>query len=179
MQSNNVGITALYCRLSRDDGKEGESNSIKNQKRMLAKYAKTNGFINIKVYEDDGFTGTNFNRPDMQRLLDDVEMGYVSTIIVKDMSRLGRNFLQVGLYTDMLFPDNDVRFIAINDGVDSAVQTDFDMTPIRNFFNDIPKGLENSALVDGCNRLTAFFQVIIHRLLLSYVRQPFAYSCSL
>ena len=98
MQSKEkLGITALYCRLSRDDGKEGESNSIKNQKRMLAKYAKEHGFQNIKFYEDDGFTGTNFNRPDMQRLLDDVEMGYISTIIVKDMSRFGREYLQVGL----------------------------------------------------------------------------------
>ena len=138
MQSNEkLGITALYCRVSRDDGTEKESNSITNQKRMLSKYAKTNGFKNIKVYEDDGFTGTNFNRPDMQRLLDDVEMGYVSTIIVKDMSRFGREYLQVGYYTEHYFPEKNVRFIAVNDGVDSANEEDNDFTPLRNFMNEL------------------------------------------
>ena len=138
MQSkDNLGITALYCRVSRDDGTEKESNSITNQKRMLSKYAKTNGFKNIKVYEDDGFTGTNFNRPDMQRLLDDVEMGYVSTIIVKDMSRFGREYLQVGYYTEHYFPEKNVRFIAVNDGVDSANEEDNDFTPLRNFMNEL------------------------------------------
>ena len=138
MQSKeNLGITALYCRVSRDDGTEKESNSITNQKRMLSKYAKTNGFKNIKVYEDDGFTGTNFNRPDMQRLLDDVEMGYISTIIVKDMSRFGREYLQVGYYTEHYFPEKNVRFIAVNDGVDSANEEDNDFTPLRNFMNEL------------------------------------------
>ena len=138
MQSKeNLGITALYCRVSRDDGTEKESNSITNQKRMLTKYAKTNGFKNIKIYEDDGFTGTNFNRPDMQRLLDDVEMGYVSTIIVKDMSRFGREYLQVGYYTEHYFPEKNVRFIAVNDGVDSANEEDNDFTPLRNFMNEL------------------------------------------
>ena len=138
MQSNEkLGITALYCRVSRDDGTEKESNSITNQKRMLSKYAKTNGFKNIKVYEDDGFTGTNFNRPDMQRLLDDVEMGYISTIIVKDMSRFGREYLQVGYYTEHYFPEKNVRFIAVNDGVDSANEEDNDFTPLRNFMNEL------------------------------------------
>ena len=138
MQSKEkLGITALYCRVSRDDGTEKESNSITNQKRMLSKYAKTNGFKNIKVYEDDGFTGTNFNRPDMQRLLDDVEMGYISTIIVKDMSRFGREYLQVGYYTEHYFPEKNVRFIAVNDGVDSANEEDNDFTPLRNFMNEL------------------------------------------
>ena len=93
---NQIGITALYCRLSRDDGVEGDSNSISNQKKMLAKYAKENGFDNVKYYVDDGYTGTNFNRPDFQKMLDDMDMGYISTVIVKDMSRLGRDYLQVG-----------------------------------------------------------------------------------
>ena len=85
MQSNNIGITALYCRLSRDDGnKENESNSIENQKLMLARYAKEKGFENTRFYVDDGFTGTNFNRPDFKRMMEDVEAGYISTIIVKD-----------------------------------------------------------------------------------------------
>ena len=89
-------ITALYCRLSRDDGAEGDSNSIQNQKKLLQKYAKENGFTNTKFYVDDGYTGTNFNRPGFQKLLEDCDMGYVKTIIVKDMSRLGREYLQVG-----------------------------------------------------------------------------------
>ena len=86
-----TGITALYCRLSRDDGTDKESNSISNQKQMLLSYAKKHGLLNPRVYVDDGYTGTNFNRPDFQRLLDDIELGYVTTVIVKDMSRLGRD----------------------------------------------------------------------------------------
>lgn len=80
-----IGITALYCRLSRDDGMEGDSNSVQNQKRLLTKYAKENQFQNTRFYVDDGYTGTNFRRPGFQKLLEDIEMGYVSTIIVKDM----------------------------------------------------------------------------------------------
>ena len=98
-----IGITALYCRLSRDDGAEGESNSIANQKKLLAKYAKEHGFTNTKFYVDDGYTGTNFNRPGFQQMLEDMEMGYISTVIVKDSSRFGRNYLEVGQYTDLLF----------------------------------------------------------------------------
>ena len=136
-QLNENRITALYCRLSQDDGREGESNSIVNQKALLNDFARKNRFKNLQFFVDDGYSGTNFDRPDFRRMEQMIENGEIGTVIVKDMSRLGRNFLQVGLYTDMLFPDNDVRFIAINDGVDSAVQTDFDMTPIRNFFNEL------------------------------------------
>ena len=136
-QLNENRITALYCRLSQDDGREGESNSIVNQKALLNDFARKNRFKNLQFFVDDGYSGTNFDRPDFRRMKQMIENGEIGTVIVKDMSRLGRNFLQVGLYTDMLFPDNDVRFIAINDGVDSAVQTDFDMTPIRNFFNEL------------------------------------------
>lgn len=104
-----VGITALYCRLSRDDGMEGDSNSVMNQKRLLQKYAKENHLENPRYYVDDGYTGTNFNRPGFQKLLEDIEMGFVSTVIVKDMSRLGRDYLQVGYYTDTYFPDHSIR----------------------------------------------------------------------
>ena len=104
-----IGITALYCRLSRDDGAEGESNSIANQKKLLAKYAKEHGFTNTKFYVDDGYTGTNFNRPGFQQMLEDMEMGYISTVIVKDSSRFGRNYLEVGQYTDYYFPDENVK----------------------------------------------------------------------
>lgn len=120
MQSNKVGITALYCRLSRDDRTDKESNSIANQKKLLAQKAKELGLSNIKYYVDDGYTGTNFNRPGFQDLLDDIDMGYISTIMVKDLSRLGRDYVSVGHYTDSFFPDHNIRFIAINDLVDSA-----------------------------------------------------------
>lgn len=135
-KKENIGITALYCRLSRDDGAEGDSNSVANQKRMLAKYAKENGFGNTRFYVDDGYTGTNFNRPGFQQMLEDIEMGYVSTIIVKDMSRLGRDYLQVGYYTDTYFPDRNIRFIAVNDCVDSN-DGENELAPFRNVMNEM------------------------------------------
>ena len=131
-----AGITALYCRLSRDDGTEGDSNSVANQKKLLTKYAKENGFGNTRFYVDDGYTGTNFNRPGFQKLLEDMEMGYVSAIIVKDMSRLGRDYLQVGYYTDTFFPDHNIRFIAINDCVDSN-DGENELAPFRNVMNEM------------------------------------------
>jgi len=130
-------ITVLYCRLSQDDGREGESNSIVNQKAMLKEYALKNHFKNIRYFVDDGYSGTTFDRPAFREMEQLVENSEVGIVIVKDMSRLGRNYLQVGMYTDVVFPDNDVRFIAINDNVDSLVQTEFDMTPIRNFCNEL------------------------------------------
>lgn len=135
-KQDNIGITALYCRLSRDDGAEGDSNSVANQKRMLTKYAKENGFGNTRFYVDDGYTGTNFNRPGFQQMLEDIEMGYVSTIIVKDMSRLGRDYLQVGYYTDTYFPDRNIRFIAVNDCVDSN-DGENELAPFRNVMNEM------------------------------------------
>ena len=131
-----AGITALYCRLSRDDGTEGDSNSVANQKKLLIKYAKENGFGNTRFYVDDGYTGTNFNRPGFQKLLEDMEMGYISAIIVKDMSRLGRDYLQVGYYTDTFFPDHNIRFIAINDCVDSN-DGENELAPFRNVMNEM------------------------------------------
>ena len=128
-------ITALYPRLSHEDELQGESNSISNQKRILESYAKQNGFTNLQWYTDDGYSGANFQRPVFQAMLADIEAGKVGTVIVKDMSRLGRNYLQVGMYTDMIFPQRGVRFIAINDGVDSA-QGDNDFAPLRNIFNE-------------------------------------------
>ena len=128
-------ITALYPRLSHEDELQGESNSISNQKRILESYAKQNGYTNLQWYTDDGYSGANFQRPGFQAMLADIEAGKVGTVIVKDMSRLGRNYLQVGMYTDMIFPQRGVRFIAINDGVDSA-QGDNDFAPLRNIFNE-------------------------------------------
>ena len=129
-------ITALYCRLSRDDELQGDSNSIKNQKAILQKYATDNGFGNIQFFVDDGYSGTTFDRPDWQRLSGMIDEGQIGTLIVKDMSRLGRDYLQVGMLTEMVFPNNDVRFIAVNNGVDSVNGTENDMTPFINLFNE-------------------------------------------
>ena len=129
-------ITALYCRLSRDDELQGDSNSILNQKAILQKYADDNGFRNTMFFVDDGYSGTNFDRPDWQRLISMVEEGKISTVIVKDMSRLGRDYLKVGYYTEVVLPGADVRFIAINNGVDSANQQDSDFTPFLNIINE-------------------------------------------
>ena len=129
-------ITALNCRLSHDDELQGDSNSIRNQKAILQKYADDNGFSNAQFFVDDGYSGTNFNRPDWTRLMALVEDGQVGAIIVKDMSRLGRDYLKVGYYTEMIFPEADVRFIAINNGVDSTSQQDSDFTPFLNIINE-------------------------------------------
>ncbi len=129
-------ITALYERLSRDDDLQGESNSIINQKRYLEDYAKKNGLANIRHFTDDGFSGTNFNRPGFNAMLEEVKAGNVATICVKDMSRFGRNYLQVGFYTEMLFPDKGVRFIAINNNIDSNNPTDNEFTPFLNIMNE-------------------------------------------
>lgn len=158
MQSNKkdkdiIGITALYCRLSRDDGMEGDSNSVSNQKKLLSKYAKENGFTNTRYYVDDGYTGTNFNRPGFQKMLEDMDMGYISVVIVKDMSRLGRDYLQVGYYTDSYFPDRNIRFIAVNDCVDSA-DGENELAPFRNVMNemyarDISRKVRSSQRIRG------------------------------
>lgn len=130
------GITALYERLSQEDGQEGESNSIANQKKILERYCRDHGFTGIRHYEDDGYSGTSFNRPGFQEMLADVKAGKISRVIVKDMSRFGRDYLQVGMYTDILFPDFGVHFIAVNDGVDST-RGDNEFTAIRNVFNEM------------------------------------------
>ncbi len=152
-KTNNTLSTAIYTRLSRDDGAEGESNSIANQKALLTKYASNNNLNNLVYYTDDGYSGTNFNRPDFKKMIADIEMGLIGTVIVKDMSRLGREYLQVGYYTETFFPDHDIRFIAVNDGVDSAEGED-DMAPFRNVINelyakDISKKIKSAHRVRG------------------------------
>lgn len=127
---------ALYVRLSRDDENEGDSNSIAHQIEILTKYARDHGITNYKIYKDDGYSGTSFNRPGFQEMLADIEAGLVSMVVVKDMSRFGRNYLEVGLYTEIRFPEMGVRFVAVNDGVDSDNQMDNDFTPFRNIINE-------------------------------------------
>lgn len=129
-------ITALYSRLSCDDDLQGDSNSIKNQKAMLGKYAQEHGYKNPQFYVDDGYSGTNFNRPDFQRMIKDIEAGKVKTVIVKDMSRFGRDYLKVGYYTEIFFGERNVHFIAVNDGVDNNNEYDSDFTPFRNIINE-------------------------------------------
>ncbi|WP_299448730.1 recombinase family protein [uncultured Phascolarctobacterium sp.] len=131
------GLTACYERLSQEDKLDGESNSIINQKKILEKYCRDHGYTAIRHYdEDDGYSGTNFNRPGFQRMLADIKAGKIKRVVVKDMSRLGRNYLQVGMYTEMVFPEYGVHFIAVNDGVDS-IKGDSEFTAIRNVFNEM------------------------------------------
>ena len=129
-------ITALYERLSRDDEQQSESNSITNQKKYLEDFAKANGFHNIRHFTDDGYTGTNFNRPGFNALLEEINAGNVAILCIKDMSRIGRNYLQVGFYTEILFPQKGVRFIAVNNNIDSDNPTDNDFTPFLNIMNE-------------------------------------------
>ena len=135
MKQANEKYTVLYARLSQDDGSQGDSNSIQNQRLMLQKYAKDNGFENTKFLYDDGATGTNFNRPGFQEVMALIENGEVATLIVKDMSRLGREYLEVGRLTEIVFPSYGVRFIAMNDGVDS-LYGDNEFTPFKNIINE-------------------------------------------
>ena len=128
--------TALYERLSRDDELQGESNSITNQKRLLEDYAKKNGFDNFRHFTDDGISGTTFDRKGFKSMIDEVMEGNIATIIVKDMSRFGRDYLKVGYYTEIMFVEKGVRFIAINNNIDSANQTDSDFTPFLNIMNE-------------------------------------------
>ena len=128
-------ITALYCRLSRDDELSGDNMSIQTQKAMLGQYAKEHGLTNCEYFVDDGYSGTDFNRPAFQRMLALVEDDRVAVVCVKDLSRLGRNYLQTGIYTEVVFPRHDTRFIAINDNVDSDAG-DNEFAPFRNILND-------------------------------------------
>ncbi len=135
-QSNNEKITALYCRLSRDDEQLGESNSIKNQKSILSKYAKDNHFINTKFFVDDGYSGTSFTRPAFVKMMELAEQGHIGTIIVKDHSRLGRNRLIVGQLLEEDFVRLNIRYIAIMDNIDTDKGLN-DFLPIQDWFNEM------------------------------------------
>lgn len=127
-------ITALYARLSQEDALDGESNSIANQKKILMKFATDSGFPNLTFFIDDGVSGVTFDRPGWNEMIRLAEAGKIRTVIVKDMSRMGRDYLKVGYYTESFFAERDIRYIAINDGVDSD-KGDNDFTPFRNLFN--------------------------------------------
>ena len=127
-------ITILYCRLSNEDSQDRESNSIQNQRELLTRYARDHGYTNLKVLVDDGYTGTNFQRPGVQEGFELVKQGLVGCWLCKDLSRFGRDYLTVGQYTDIIFPSYDVRFIAVNDGVDSQRGDGEGFAAVRNLF---------------------------------------------
>ena len=130
-------ITALYCRISLDDGGDNESMSISNQKLMLRDFAEKHGMLQYEYYVDDGYTGRNFNRPAFQRMIADIEAGKVGCVVTKDLSRLGRNYIEAGSYIEIFFPKHNVRYIAITDGVDSLTRQEMDITPFKNILNDM------------------------------------------
>ena len=127
--------TALYARLSKDDDVQGDSESIKTQKAMLSQYATEHGFLITDTYVDDGYSGLNFDRPDFQRMLADIEDGRIDVVITKDLSRLGRDHLKVGFYTEIFFPTKRIRYIAVNDGVDTQ-NSNNDIAALKNVMNE-------------------------------------------
>ena len=134
MKNNETYRAALYCRLSKDDDQGGESVSIGTQRSILEDYCTSNGFDLYDFYVDDGYSGLNFDRPGFQKMLADIENGKVNMVITKDLSRLGRNYIQTGYYSEVYFPQKGVRYIAISDGFDSAKQ-DNDIAPFKNILN--------------------------------------------
>lgn len=135
-KAENEKITALYERLSRDDEMVGDSNSIVNQKKMLEDYAKQNGYTNIEHFTDDGYSGGSFDRPDWKRMVAGIEDGSIGTVIVKDMSRIGRDYLQVGFYTEVMFKEKEVHFISIANGVDNQKRESSEFAPFLNIMNE-------------------------------------------
>lgn len=136
-KQTNQKITALYCRISLDDGGDSESMSISNQKLLLKDHAEKLGMFQYEYYVDDGYTGRNFNRPSFRRMIADIEAGKVGCVITKDLSRLGRNYIEAGIYIEIFFPKHNVRYIAVTDGVDSLTSPELDITPFKNILNDM------------------------------------------
>lgn len=136
-KQENQKVTALYCRISLDDGGDNESMSISHQKLLLKDFAEKNGMFLYEYYVDDGYTGRNFNRPSFQRMITDIEHGKIGCVITKDLSRLGRNYIEAGSYIEIFFPKHNVRYIAVTDGVDSLTRQEMDITPFKNILNDM------------------------------------------
>ena len=127
----------MYCRLSKDDGSTNESMSIYSQKAMLKQYAEQNNIAVYDYYVDDGYSGTNFERPAFKKMITDIENGKINCVITKDLSRLGRNYLESGAYIEMYFPQKNVRYIAITDGIDTINSYEFDIMPFKNILNEM------------------------------------------
>lgn len=143
---------ALSLRLSKDDGTDNESSSIQTQKEMLTRYCSENGFTICQTYIDDGWSGTNSDRPAFQQMLSDIENGKINYVITKDLSRLGRNYLEVGGFPELFFPEHNVRYIALTDGVDTAKGSTMDITPFKNLLNnmyaqDISRKIKSALLI--------------------------------
>lgn len=150
MNGKNKQITALYCRISMEDGNENESMSISNQKAMLKDYAERMGLLPFDFYVDDGYTGRNFNRPSFQRLISDIEAGKIGCVVTKDLSRLGRNYIEAGSYIEVYFPRHHVRYIAITDSVDTLTKSEMDITPFKNILNDMYSRDISKKVAAGC-----------------------------
>ena len=138
-EEKKIYLVGIYCRLSKDDGTDNESASIATQKSILTDYVKKQGWHIAKTYVDDGYSGTNFQRPSFQNMIKDIESGLINCVITKDLSRLGRNYLDCGLYLEVFFPEHNVRYIAVNDGVDTLNKSAMDITPFRNILNEMSK----------------------------------------
>ena len=136
-EEKKIYLVGIYCRLSKDDGTDNESASIATQKSILTDYVKKQGWHLAKTYVDDGYSGTNFQRPSFQNMIKDIENGLINCVITKDLSRLGRNYLDCGLYLEVFFPEHNVRYIAVNDGVDTLNKSAMDITPFRNILNEM------------------------------------------
>ncbi|WP_251317704.1 recombinase family protein [Flintibacter muris] len=134
-KNNEFRTAALYCRLSRDDNLDTESNSISNQKKILQKAAKEKGYTDTLTFVDDGISGTTMNRPGFKKMVQAIENGYISAVFVKDLSRLGRNYIEVGRLTEEFFPAHDVRLVAVSDGIDSD-EGENEFAPFKNIMNE-------------------------------------------
>ena len=134
-RKHTIGTAALYLRLSRDDGLDAESNSIQNQKALLTKVAKEKGYTTLLTFIDDSISGVTMNRPGFLEMVAELDKGYIEAVFVKDLSRLGRNYIEVGKLTEEYFPERDIRLVAVSDGVDTD-EGENDLNPIRNLFNN-------------------------------------------
>ena len=170
MKSNQPNkITALYCRLSKDDLLKGDSYSIQNQRSVLTDYANKNGFVNTQVFIDDGYSGANYDRPGFQEMFEMMEQGQIATLITKDLSRLGRNYIETGMYIETIFPRLGVRYVAIGDGVDTAYNMGDDIMPFKNLFNEYH-------VKETSKKVRMAFQAMAHRGERLATRAPYGYK---
>ena len=155
---NTIFKIAIYIRLSREDGDDMESESVTNQRSLLIGYLKAQGLVAVDIYVDDGYTGTNFERPEFKRMLNDIENGKINMVITKDLSRLGRDHIMTGYYVETFFPENDVRYVAVNDDIDTFFETSgSDMMPFRLSMNDGNEVVVNTLNIDKLNN---YFEVL-------------------
>ena len=174
MKSNHNAnkITALYCRLSKDDLLKGDSYSIQNQRSMLTDYANKNGFSNTQVFIDDGYSGANYDRPGFQEMFEMMEQGQIATLITKDLSRLGRNYIETGMYIETIFPRLGVRYIAIADGVDTAYNMGNDIMPFKNLFNEYHVKETSRKVRDAYKSMARRGERVASRAVYGYKKDP-------